>query len=206
MSAARTPIPAAPEVLDADAILAEARADASDGCADARCLVLAVCLCFGHAGRANKALDKACADLLAGRAADRADGIEPPAWPLPVDVLCRSLFVHLEHELPRGRGKAIYAALLHGPQWLANAARLAVRDAHLMFRHGGMKVSRAVAGIEGAAVVAELLPADPTRPDAPEAVLRLTWADTARLIVQSRRGTARDRSGWAVADPAHAPD
>lgn len=221
MRPARTPIPAPamPEVLDAVVVLAEARADAAADCPAALSLVRVLDLCFDGDGRDMGddwpliELRGVCESLLEERAGRRAEGVAPCAWPLPAEVLYRILFGYLGRALNElysqgARPKAIYAALRYGNEWLTAAARLAVRDGHKMAKPGGMKLPEAVAGWrgDGGGVVAELLPADPTRPDAPDTVLRLTWADTARLVIQSLPGRARDRTGWEMPDSSVAPD
>jgi hypothetical protein len=113
----------------------------------------------------------------------------PTPWPLPNAELWFRLFNLIGERLRRDPNQAIgwacFRACVHGRQWLLDAARLACRDGHLMRQRGGLQL--APSAFDGERMRAEIVSSDTGSHERGD-VLRLTWEDTARMVVQSLPG------------------
>ncbi|MCV2348710.1 hypothetical protein [Paucibacter sp. Y2R2-4] len=114
----------------------------------------------------------------------------PQPWPLSDAALCRRLLNLIGDALKRdpsqARGWACFRALCDGADFLANAAILEPRDGHEMRRPGGLRLSPAAFNGERLRAQVLTLPPSPGVPGGE--VLRITWEDTGRLVVQSKPG------------------
>lgn len=191
MSGALAPAQA-PQLNPAD-VLADARAAAfNDMQADAGRLVDVLRLCFATEAQANAALGRACFLLVKHCEANEVAGLDAEPWPLAPAELFGGLVARLGDELKCDRragpalGWACFRALRDGAAHLATAARLEPRDGHVMRRPGGLRLAPSAFG--GERLRAQVLPVAPT-PGVPGGdVLRITWEDNGRRVVQSKPG------------------
>lgn len=190
MSAAH--IQAQAEQLDAQQVIADARQDAASGDRTAS-LLLRVVRVVGDTERASLALlEEACASLLHQRRHDPEWQRDQP-WPRPRAELRGWLLGNIGQDLRFGSSLACasrrFHALKAGAKWLADAARLARRDGHVMRQPGGLRL--AASAFDDQMLRAEIVPADADTGERGD-VLRLTWEDTGRLVVQSLPGRFAD--------------
>lgn len=191
MSAALAPVQA-PQ-LDPAEVLAEARAAAfNDMQADACRLVDVLRLCFASDAQAFAALERACFLLVKECEVNGVAGLDAEPWRLAPGQLFGGLVARLGDELKCDRragpalGWACFRALRDGAAHLATAARLEPRDGRAMRKPGGLRLAPSAFG--GERLRAQVLPVAPS-PGVPGGdVLRITWEDNGRLVVQSTPG------------------
>jgi len=190
MIAAMIQAPECPR-LDAAEVLAQARAAAVNDLEPTACLLVDVLrLCFPTEAEAFAALGRACFLVVKHAEADEVAGLEAEPWPLPLPELHWRLVACLGDGLKVDRsqplGWACFRALRDGAAWLATAAKLETRDGHVMRRPGGLRLAPAAFG--GERLRAQVLPVAPS-PGVPGGdVLRITWEDNGRRVVQSKPG------------------
>ncbi len=195
MSAAIAP-GQAPQLNPAD-VLADARAAAFYDLQPEACRLVSVLrLCFATEAQAFAALERACFLLVKHCEADEVAGLDAEPWPLAPRQLFGGLVALLGDELECDRragpalGWACFRALRDGAAHLATAARLEPRDGHVMRRPGGLRLAPSAFG--GERLRAQVLPVAPS-PGVPGGdVLRITWEDNGRLVVQSMPGRFGD--------------
>ncbi|MCU7371506.1 hypothetical protein PEC18_11740 [Paucibacter sp. O1-1] len=187
---ATAPLVQAPR-LDAAQVLAEARAVAFNTLDPAACfLVDIIRLCFDTDPQSLAALERACFLVAKHAEANEVAGIEAEPWPLPQGELFRRLAAYLgydlKHDRNQARGWACFRALRDGADRLATAAKLETRDGHTMRRPGGLRL--APSAFNGERLRAQVLAIGPSLGVPGGDVLRITWEDTGRLVVQSKPG------------------
>ncbi len=190
MSAAMIQVPECPR-LDAAEVLAQARSAAFPDLEPAAYLLVeALRLCFPTEAEAFAALGRACFLVVKQAEANEEAGIEAEPWPLPLPDLHGRLVASLGDGLKKDRsrclGWACFRALRDGAGWLATAAKLEKRDGHEMRLPGGLRL--APTAFNGEQLRAQVMAVDPPSGVPGGEVLRITWEDNARRVVQSKPG------------------
>lgn len=183
----------APRLVPRD-VHAAALADAFNLEEPAACLLVDVLrICFDTDEQASQALQRACFFVDKDAEADDAAGIEAEPWPLPNAVLFGRLAASIGDEIKQGRQDlrggadrrwARYVALGHGASLLQTAATLEKRDGHLMRRQGGMRLPPSA--FKGLRLRAQVVAVEPSPGQPGGQALRITWDDSAHLVVQSK--------------------
>jgi hypothetical protein len=182
--------------LDAAEVLEQARASAYGDLEPSACLLVdTLRLCFPTEADALAALGEACSFVDKDAEADEAAGLAVERWPLPLAELHRRLVAYVgdalkvDRRLRRDRQPLAwncFRALRDGAAWLATAAKLEPRDGHVMRRPGGLRLAPSAFG--GERLRAQMLPVAPS-PGVPSGdVLRISWEDNGRRVVQSKPG------------------
>lgn len=182
--------------LDAAEVLERARASAYVDLEPFACLLVdTMRLCFPTEADALAALGEACSFVVNHAEADEAAGLAAEPWPLPAAELHRRLVacvgdvLKVDRRLMRDRQPLAwncFRALRDGKAWLATAAKLELRDGHVMRRPGGLRLAPSAFG--GERLRAQVLPVAPS-PGVPSGdVLRISWEDNGRRVVQSKPG------------------
>lgn len=188
--------------LDAPSVIARARDAAGYGSLVARSLIRLLESAYWP----QDLLRAACDELNRIPDAGRLRVLEhaPAQTPLPLSEsevwsrLLRLIGAALERDPGQAAGWACFRALSHGRDWLLSAEMVARRDGRAMRQPGGLRLNPSA--FNGEQLRAEIV-AGKHMPGAPLGdVLRLTWEDSAHLVVQSMPGR------FDVVDPEAEPE